>query len=981
MSIPHARCTKQSRSLGLLLAAIALGVAPLIYAQETSAIPSADSTLTPAQDTGTVTGMIVDADSGAPLIGVTVKESMGKSVVSDMRGNYVLNDIPVGGNTLNFEKEGYRPSTVTDVAVEKGKLARVDFQLPKAEEDAPLIELEAFVVTASFLTDSDAGMMSIRSQSDAIGDGMSNQMMSRLAISDAADAVTRIPGISISEGKFAVIRGLNDRYSNTQINGMVQPSSDPDRQSVQLDLFPARLLDTVVTQKSFTADQPGDSSGGSVNITPKSFPEQRTIGITTGVGFNDRAQNSTYPSYSSGGDWDLIALGHKSRTTATERSTAVPFLTRPGSAPLYYKFGANYGESFPIGSQRLGLVFGVLRDSTGKLSEGYEVQRSGRLPNPSRKEPGDMVQGKLSLRNNDWNYVQAVEETSVSGILGVSYQFSPEHEISYNTFLTQVGIDTTKYQEEPGMIDQRVRRQIRERHSLYYKERNLTSHQLKGTHLFPDFGELKMDWNLGTSSTYQDEPDFRKTTYIYNTDNEAYELDEVFLGTPVNILNRNWRKVEETLDSGLLNFTIPGIFKMGPDASLKFGGSISAAERTFTESFYFGNPNELVSFQSPEELETLIQKNSFAYLNTPTFSEADAERTLKAGYLMFTLPLFPKFELNLGGRFESTDITVTSPNNRYENLTFADYASNPVVRDVLGITKASSNGVLKQEDWLPGINATYKLTSDMNLRAGFSRTVARPSFRELGPYFIDDLDSGDLMVGNPQLQMSDITSYDLRWEWFIKANSLVAVSYFQKDIARPIEQFYASLGSNLIRTWFNNPNTAHLKGIEVEARTGLDVIADWLEPLSVGGNFTYIDASVALAPGERRVKSRGYGGLDKTPESRRLFDQPEWIVNVDMTASIATWGTDLTFALNSTSNSLIAAGNEYSFDTYKDKRMKLDFILSQKLTDHLSLRFAAKNILDPEIKWIYDPEETNGELLRKSYHEGRNYSLSVAYEF
>ena len=115
----------------------------------------------------------------------------------------------------------------------------------------------------------------------------------------------RVPGVSVQDGKYVYIRGLGDRYSKTTLNGANIPGLDPDRNTVQMDLFPTNLLDNIVVYKNFTPDLPGDFTGGLVDVATKDFPEDFTMAASLGFGYNPQVTfNDNFLTYNGGNtDW------------------------------------------------------------------------------------------------------------------------------------------------------------------------------------------------------------------------------------------------------------------------------------------------------------------------------------------------------------------------------------------------------------------------------------------------------------------------------------------------------------------------------------------------------------------------------------------------------------------------------------------------------------------------------------------------------
>ncbi|MCB0258309.1 MAG: carboxypeptidase-like regulatory domain-containing protein, partial [Calditrichaeota bacterium] len=260
-------------------------------------------------DSGTITGQLVDAQTGDPLIGANVLIDgtlLGAS--TDLDGLFVVTGVPAGTYTIVVDYVGYAQTRIEAVEVKAGESARLSLAMaPEA------IQGDVVVVEARLLENTDASLLKKRQKAAAVSDAISAEEISRSGSSDAADAMSRVTGASVVGGKYVYVRGLGDRYSNTQLNGAELPSADPDKKAVQMDLFPSNLLDNIVTQKTFTPDQPGNFSGGIVNIGTKSFPDGFTLKFSTTSSYNTRSTFSdnilTYP----GGDLDWLGMDDGTR--------------------------------------------------------------------------------------------------------------------------------------------------------------------------------------------------------------------------------------------------------------------------------------------------------------------------------------------------------------------------------------------------------------------------------------------------------------------------------------------------------------------------------------------------------------------------------------------------------------------------------------------------------------------------------------------
>ncbi len=257
------------------------------------------STATYAQQ-GTISGVLVDAETGETLIGANVVakgSAIGAS--TDIDGRYSFKVDP-GIYNLVFSYIGYNEVTVENVEVTAGEVTRIEMKLlPEA------VQVGEVVVEAAARLNTDAGLLRERAKAVAVSDAIGADAISRSGSGDAAAAMTKVTGASVVGGRYVYIRGLGDRYTNTTLNGSTLPSADPDRKAFQLDLFPSALLENIVTLKTFTPDRPGDFSGGLVDVATKSFPESFTFQLSTSITYDDQASGIdnflNYPG--SGTDW------------------------------------------------------------------------------------------------------------------------------------------------------------------------------------------------------------------------------------------------------------------------------------------------------------------------------------------------------------------------------------------------------------------------------------------------------------------------------------------------------------------------------------------------------------------------------------------------------------------------------------------------------------------------------------------------------
>ncbi len=832
-----------------------------------------------------------------------------------------------------------------------------------------------------------------RAKQAASVEAIGSEQISKTGSSDAGAIVKNIAGTTIVDGKFAVIRGLSDRYVTTTFNGAEIPSADPYRRSASLDLFPAQVIDKVVVAKTFTPDQPGSYTGGGINIVSKSFPEKSFASVSFGTTYNTQTTgNGNFLTYGGGGhDWagmddgsrslpplladPSLALNRGVYTVASPTSTAQPrfaervaindavdratrslgtvqFGAETKSAPINHSFSAAVGDTTHLFSRPLG-VFGSV---TYRRDFSFYENAVSR-----RYEPGGAI-GEFDI-DSDYKDTRGTEVVNWAGMVNLAWQVFPDHELGFSFLYNQNADKQARYQEgtkpegDPGATLFRNR--------LIWTERNLNTYQLKGAHKFRDLNGARIDWLAALSGTTQDEPDTRFFNYVLRGDN--YLVGDGGAPDPKQP-TRYFRELNEDNRNEKIDLTLPFRQWSHDEGELKAGlfDSHSKRDSIDREVFYQGggafdgNPNAYltpsnVGYTATTNSAGRISYNWGRYVQNRD-SSYDAASTVQAGYLMLDTPLVPKLRLVTGVRFESTDLEVNS--------------SSYLASSVTG--KSTNTAKIKQNDILPAVGLIWGLTSNMNVRAHYSQTIARPSFRELAAYRSYDPVLDEILEGNPQLSMSSIVNYDLRYEWFPRPGELLGVSVFYKDIKNAIERNYVTIDQDIVS--FGNRPKARVYGIEFEGRKSLDFIDRHLKEFTFGGSVSLIFSDTDLLPEEYDNKKNYIRNLER---SRSLYDQSPYIINLDLSYDNPRTRTTASLLFNVAGPRIVIAGITTE-DVYEQPTPTLDFVIGQKLGRSLSLRFTARNLLNPKVERTYGENSTR---LYSSYRRGMAFGLSVGYEF
>ena len=911
-----------------------------------------------AQESGAVSGVVVSSWDGSPLpaVIVTVRGTT-LAAQTDGIGRYDLKNVPPGEQVLRFSKGGYASALVSDVRVLPGQSTTVNGNLRPE-----FYEMEEFEVTAEEFTEQTMQILEERKEASSMMDALGSEQISKLGAGDAAEALAKVTGASVADGKFAVIRGLADRYTSTTLNGTDVPSADPDRKAAQLDLFPSHFIGQMDVRKTFTPDMPGGFAGGAINIVTRDFPDQGFFSMSAGLSYNTQASLRGDFAKNDQGSRDWLAMDDGNRAMpeiARERDPRADGTARPlgddikrsfkstqfapvgGDSPLNSSFSLTMGDKVKLFDRPLGFVAGLSYKNDYNFYDNGEVTKHNVTPF-----------GTFSYPRSD---TRGVIEYTWGSLVGLGYELSENHKLGFNFIYVQTAEDEARrlvgqdqnLSTEPGIsyLDQSV---------LRFTERNLTYYQLKGEHTIPEANEVKFDWASSLSSTTQDEPDYRIFSFFAQPGDPSDPSDDFYNAQSSSQPDKPTRFFRELAEDNMSlrgDLTIPLPSSNSKDHFLKTGLAASRSERDYlSRAFEIRIDQSRSSFGDegdPNNLDDNYQYHHF--LGNFTYT---GEQAIDAAYVMGDWAPFEWMRLVSGVRYEGTDITVSG-----RNIT-------------TGIPFAAG---IQQGDFLPAVNTTFFLRTNLLLRGAWSQTVIRPTYRELGRVEVYDVAQGRTYLGNENLQMSSSQNFDLRLEWFPHEGAILSVGAFMKKIDAPIEQ-RAKLNDNSVVD-YNNFEKADVQGVEFEARQNLGALWSPLEQFTVGFNYAYIMSEVPLTAEQLAPSNRG--SFSSEP-MRPLYDQPEYVINGDLTWEYDRSGTAVTLSGGVVGRRLVVVGLTTP-DEFEEPAPQLDLFVSQKLTKNWKVKFSAKNLLDPVYERTVD--WPNEPLTITRYTKGMTFGLSTSFDF
>jgi TonB-dependent receptor len=920
--------------------------------------------------TGSITGTVTDEISGETIIGANVVlKGTTTGASTDLDGKFTISNLAPGSYDLQVSYVSYAPHTIPAVVVEAVKITTVNIALKEN-----VSELQDVVVVGQRMISTDAVLLRTFQESSMVVTGISAELISKTQDSDAADVVKRVPGVTIMNDKFVVIRGLSQRYNVAMLHSAYAPSMEADIRSFAFDIVPSGQIDQILVYKSPSAELPGDFAGGTVKVFTKNVPDENSlsVGYSTGYRSNTHMQNFLIPErgqgYQSGfntGFNDLpkgfpedvrnVANDDIRLTQAGQslENTWVPeafntFLDQSISLSGDLKFNLKNGW-------KLGNVT-TLSYSDSKIA--YPVTRN----DYNQYDPVTGVK-QFIYQFNDQQYNQNIK---IGALFNWGLQAGKNHSFEFINLFNQVGgyqyINRTGRDLEFNYSP--------DNHSFQQSFRGVYSGQLAGKHsLFSN--KTKIRWMAGYGLSYREMPDYRRyrTNIPDPTADDGTRVIYVPFGAAQTyFLGRFYSDMDETSQTGGID--LEQEISFGPKTLFKPVFMAGAFYEYKTREFDARNLGYVRanSSQFDPNLQLLPIDQFFAPQNINTTTGVkldeqtnpndayDASNKLTAYYASLKIPFTLKLNLVAGVRIEDNLQQLNSALLGGE-IVDKDY---PLVRA------------------LPSFNLSYNFTKKMLVRAAYGETINRPEFREIAPFSFFDFDYNLVKVGNPNLQNATIKNLDLRWELYPSPTEIINVGLFYKKFLDPIETlFVPGSGTGGAKTFsFGNAESATSIGVEIDMRkslTGLTQSA-FINNLSLMLNAAFIKSNVQI----------GGTGSGRDSNDRPLYGQSPYIINTGLFYNNEKSRLQFSALYNVIGRRIFIIGFDTYPDIYEMPRNVLDLSVSKGIGEKLMVKLGVSDIINQEIMLLQDGNQ-DGTFDRKddqiiqSYKPGMLWSLSVNY--
>lgn len=929
-----------------------------------------------------IKGTVTDAENGETIIGCNVMlQGTTIGAVTNLDGNYEIKNVSPGTYNIIFSFISY------DKFIQKIEVVKNTPLVLNVKLQASSQQLKDVTVTATRRTDTELSMLSVTRQGLTIANGITSQQIARSQDKDASEVIRRIPGVSIREGKFVIVRGLTERYNSVWLNGSSTPSSESDVRAFSFDVIPSGQIDNILIYKTPAPELPADFAGAMINIKTKSLIDKNSIAFSYSYGYHQGTTGKDFFTYQ-GGKTDWLGYDDGTRAIPNAVPTTIEFqkltnaysdinkineisksfnsimtpLKKIASPDADFQLSAN--KRFTVGDISIGSI----------TSLGYNLTNS--IENSERG--AYLFDGSPSYKYNQNSYISRIRLTALSNW---NFIFGNNQKIEFRNLVNNYGMNKAVLKSGFNSNGDNERD-----FELGYETRLTYSGQLAGIHSFNN-EKLKFDWVMGYSFANKNQPDIRRLRSIISSDMEPGSKYYITPSSPsVDNIGRLYLKNEENIFSG--GFNISNQFSFGNfKPELKFGVYAENKNKNFNyRGFAYAkgprSPMSTINIESYNDSAAFTDKmfNSISdiFQNNIDFEKkmyvkeitdkADsysAENNLLSSYIGFNLPFVKWFNVYAGVRAENNEMSLFG------------YKRRTGVQDTLSINKL---------DFFPTINASIDVSEKVKIRLAAGKTVNRPEFREVSRFVYYDFAESTTIYGSSSdevleyygssVQNCYIKNYDARIEWYPTSEEIVSGGVFYKDFKDPIESKILPTGSGWNYT-FINAESAKSFGIELDIRKRLHEFEktafSFLKNFTLIMNASLINSEINIdSPTERAGK-------------RELQGQSPYILNVGAYYQLEKIKLVSSLMYNKVGRRISVVGDKDNPHVYEMPFNSLDFTFEKSITKWASLKVGFKNILDSDVVFQQYNEilDSNNEVketkiqINQKYKPGRQLKIGL----
>lgn len=916
---------------------------------------------------GSIKGSVIDAKSKEPIIGANIIVKGSSPVIgaaTDVEGQFEIPSIATGKHIIEISYLSFKTQEI-DITVYPNQAVVVNTGL---EED--VATLNEVKVVGQRMTFTDVSVITEVKKAEQIAVGISSQQIQKSQDRDASQVVRRVPGVSVQDDRFVIVRGLNERYNTVMLNDAITPSSEVDVKSFSFDLIPSSAIDRIMIYKSGSPELPGEFAGGIIKIYTKTIPDEEgfSLNVSTGVRGGTTFRNVSDQKSSSldflgfgAGDRKLPGNFPKTNTIISENTPSEKTLNAFRNLPDFHtlqnksvapdlRLSLGYNRNMYIGDKRLTTFNNINYSNTNQF---LPTEQFRYLAYDRNNQDAEVL-----INYKDQFYAQ---NTRLGVMSNWSLMFNPNHKIEFRNLFNQLSNRETTLRE--GYNNDNGREV--QNYAFRYESKSIYSGQLSGTHDLSDATTVK--WTGALGLTNRQEPDFRRFITSRNIGTNDPFVIETLQGSNASLTNnaRFYSNLNEysvsfraDVEHRIDRAGFEGEDKM--QIKLRAGAYVENKDRKFSARWFnLNNPgglsNELLTSR-PEEffLPQNIASDKLYYLEQTNQSDRyNAQNLLTAGYVSAYVPITSRLNASFGFRGEFNRQQLQS---RLLGSGVRVKVDNPIFRA------------------LPSANIFYNLNKKSLVRLAYSITVNRPEFRELAPFNYYDFNFDVSRVGNPALKTPSIQNADIRYEFYPKDGEVISIAGFYKHFTNPIETRVRYSGSGVSFT-VDNAEKAYAYGAELEVRKSLKSLT---ASSFVDNLMLVLNASV--------IKSDVLTGFAGQEANRQLQGQSPYLVNTGIYFNDADRGLQVNVLYNVVGKRIFLVGDmEVQPTVYEMPRNIIDLNLIKKIGQRMELKLGIQDLLNQKFRLIQDSNLdgniSDADHTYQQYRRGTYSTLGLTYKF
>lgn len=917
------------------------------------------------QSKGNIKGKLIDTSqmSNVGFSNITVNGTT-FGTTSNANGEFEIENLPIGSYTLTITSVNYNDKVINKVLVSANQTNNLGeiLMIPKIKVN------KKTTISAVRKTNSIKAAIQDVKKAEVVVSAISSEQISKSQDNDAAKAAARVPGVTLMENRFIILRGLSQRYNSVQINNINAPSTEVDRRTFSFDLVPSNMLDKIMIYKSGASDLAGDFAGGVIKLTTKNNIEKDYLNVSFGFGYRVGTSFQTHAHNNVSGSTDLLGFDNGNRAmpstfpislNSVPNQTAIRYAkdlnnnysVKNTLAPLDFGFGLSYGKNIRIKKMKLFAI-----NSFG-YSTNYQYANMKR-----NRYQNDQMSGSV-IKMFDFNDANFAVESKINALSNWILNINKNNSLSFKNMFNQIGENETTIRE--GVMPTERPSDEFKNYAFHYTSRSIYNTQMEGLHKLNEIND-KLTYSLGFGFINRNEPDYRRfRTYRIIGSESNYKLIDPPSASLFDAarfysnLKENTKSVSVNYEKNLFNY-----FDTSSNIVLKVGAYGETKNRNFDARWlsyvYTGNTSlkDNIISQPIDQLFSEQNINTYAGFKiaegTNPNDKYSASNKLLAGYISATLP-FNKLKMTIGARTEY-----------FSQLLNSKTTSGPIeVRmDSLNV--------------LPSINTSYNFSEKKLIRAAYYKTINRPEFRELAPFVYYDFMYDVNIVGNPNLKTCSIDNLDLRYEYYPSTSETISVGGFYKKFINPIESYVQPVGLSQQYT-LNNASKATNYGVELEIRRSFDNLSKSkiIKNMSAILNASYIYSQVDLGNSSSLSQAR----------TRALQGQSPYIVNSTIAYNDEKKKLNLNVSYNVFGKRIAFVGNDLFPTVYEMPRHSVDISISKEINSRLNFKVGVSDLLNYKSQMWQDTDGNNfinyknnidKQLL--SYRRGQMINFNFTYK-